>query len=326
MKRRILFLGCGYATRLHSRVLSRRGDVELFYASRDGVRAEACRREFGGAGAFASYERGVTHDVDLVVVATPPSLHLEHAMLAMDAGRHVVIEKPAFVHASDADDVGAVAAERGLMAFVAENYAYKPIVAHLRGLIERGDLGDVRFVTINATKRQHTSGWRADPAFGGGDPVFEGGIHWVSFAASLGLEISAATRYRSGPESSLLVLEYDGGAVGTIAHSWELAAPLGGLRLSKIQGTRGAATFESNGFALAVSGPRPSVGLLGLADPTGARAMWADFLAVLDSGEEPRYTLAMAQRDLRLIEDSGCRADVRDIATRCALSAATRSM
>lgn len=304
MKRRILFLGCGYATRLHSRILSRVNGVELYYASRDGARAETCRRDFGGVAAFASYQLGVMHDVDLVVVATPPSLHLEHTLLAMDAGRHVVIEKPAFVNASDVDDVSAVAAERGLIALVAENYAYKPIVARLRGLIERGDLGDVRFVTINATKWQPASGWRGDPAMGGGDPVFEGGVHWVGFAASLGLTVSAATRYQSSSASSLMVLEYEGGAIGTIAHSWELRAPLGGLRLSKIQGTRGAATFESNGFGLVVSGRRSSAGLLGLTDPTGARAMWADFRAVLDSGGEPRYTLAMAQRDLQLIEQA----------------------
>jgi predicted dehydrogenase len=302
---RVVFLGCGYATRRHSRILRRVRGVDLYYASRDADRAHDYRREFGGGGSFGSYDRAVQHDVDLVVVATPPSSHLELALSALRAGKNVVVEKPAFMRPDDADEVRAVATRLGLRVFVAENYAYKPVADHLRRLIAEGDLGEVRFVLINATKRQVSNGWRADAALGGANALFEGGVHWISFAASLGLEVESARGYATGGvDSSLVVLNYANGAVGSLAHSWELAAPFGGLRLSKVQGTHGAATFESNGLALISSGRRRSIRFPALHDPMGSRAMWSDFLRALNTGAESLFTLAMARRDLRLVEEA----------------------
>ena len=304
----VLFLGCGWATAIHSRTLRRLGGVELFYASRDAGRADAYRRRFGGRRSFGSYEAGLAHAaVDVAVVATPTSTHRELALQALGAGKHVIVEKPAFMRAADADAVRAAAGGVGRRVLVAENYAYKPIAEHLRGLIRGGDLGEVRFVSLNATRRQPARGWRDDPALSGGGALFEAGVHWISFASNLGLEVCDLCAYRvgggRGPDrSSLVVLRYANGAVGTLAHSWELAAPLGGLRLSKVQGTLGAVTFESNGLAAVTSGRRPSLRVWATRDPLGYGAMLADFLRALRTGEPTRFTLDMAQRDLRLLE------------------------
>ena len=306
----ILMLGCGLAARMHSRTLRRIGGVELFYASRQRERAESYRRRYGGRRAFGSYAEGLADSlVDVALVATPTVTHRDLAVQSLAAGKHVIVEKPAFMRSSDADDVRRAAGVAGPRVFVAENYAYKPVAEHLRRLIAAGDLGDIRFVSLNATKRQRMVGWRAEPTLSGGGALFEGGIHWVSFAANLGLDVAAVTAYRvgatDGPDQSvLIVFRYVNGAVGTLAHSWELAAPLGGLRLSKVQGTLGAVTFESNGFAAVTTGRRRSVRLLALRDPLGYRAMLADFLSVLRTGEGPRFTLEMAQRDLCLLEQA----------------------
>jgi len=304
----VLFLGCGLATRMHSRTLRRIGGVELFYGSRELARAEEYRRRYGGRRAFGSYADGLADpSVDVALVATPTVSHRELAIRALAAGKHVIVEKPAFMCSSDADEVRRAASAAGRRVFVAENYAYKPIAEYLRRTIRSGDLGEVRFVSINATKRQRVTGWRGEPELSGGGALFEGGVHWVSFAANLGLEVLEVTAYRagarSGPErSSLVVFRYTNGAVGTLAHSWELAAPFGGLRLSKVQGTLGAVTFESNGLLAATTGRRRGVRLMAHRDPFGYRGMFVDFLHAIRTGEAPRFTLAMAQRDLRLLE------------------------
>jgi UDP-N-acetylglucosamine 3-dehydrogenase len=186
---------------------------------------------------------------------------------------------------------------------------YKPLAAHLRRVVTAGDLGEVRFVSLNATKRQPARGWRADPALAGGGALFEAGVHWISFAANIGLDVEAVDAYRVGgaagaDRSSLVVLRYANGAVGTLAHSWELAAPFGGLRLSKVQGTAGAVTFESNGMAAFTGGRRRSLLLPVLGDPLGYRAMLADFLQALRTGRAPLFTLDMARRDLSLLEQA----------------------
>jgi predicted dehydrogenase len=306
----VLFLGCGWATAIHSRRLRRMRGVELYYASRDRDRAAACCHRFGGRRAFAGYEAGLgVAAVDVAIVATPTVTHQELAILALDAGKHAIVEKPAFMRAADADVVRRVAASAGRRVFVAENYAYKPVAELVRRLVRGGDLGDVRFVTLNATKRQAAQGWRADPSLSGGGALFEAGVHWISFAASLGLEVCGVDALRAGAacgadRSTLVVFRYAGGAVGTLAHSWELAAPLGGLRLSKVQGTLGAVTFESNGLCAVVTGRRRLVWAPVRGDPLGYAAMLADFLTAVRTGRPERFTLEAAQRDLAMLEEA----------------------
>lgn len=307
----VLFLGCGWATGMHSRTLRKIGDAQLLYASRDASRAERYRLKYGGQRAFGSYESAVADPaVDVVVVATPTATHRELTRLALDAGRHVIVEKPAFMRASDVPEVRAAAARAGRMVLVAENYYYKPITTRLRELVAAGRLGDVRFVTVNATKRQRAEGWRLAPEISGGGALFEGGVHWVNFMASIGLDVADVRAYRVGGRdgmdvSTLSVFRYSNGAVGTLAHSWELPAPLGGMRLSKMQGTTGAITFESNGLVFAGSGTARAFGLPVLrGDFLGYRAMFTDFLRAIRTGAPPQFTLDLAERDLRLLEQA----------------------
>ena len=307
----VLFLGCGWATEMHSRTLRKIGDVQLLYASRDASRAERYRLKYGGQRAFGSYEAAVADSaVDVAVIATPTVTHRDLAMLALGAGRHVIVEKPAFMRAADVASVRDAADRAGRRVFVAENYYYKPITARLRQLVAAGQLGDVRFVTVNATKRQKVDGWRQAPELSGGGALFEGGVHWVNFMASIGLDVAEVRAYRVGGRdgidmSTLSVFRYSNGAVGTLAHSWELSAPFGGVRLSKAQGTTGTVTFESNGLAYAGTGTARSFGLPVLSgDFLGYRAMFTDFLRAIRTGAPAQFTLDLAERDLRLLEQA----------------------
>ena len=98
----LAFLGCGWATRLHSRTLRGfGGEVRRYYASRDGSRATEYAARFGGAGSFGSYEAALaSRDVDVVLIATPPSSHLElslrakDGLSALDEGEIVVDRRP----------------------------------------------------------------------------------------------------------------------------------------------------------------------------------------------------------------------------------------
>src|SRR5687767_10744761 len=172
--------------------------VELFYASRDPGRADAYARRFSGQ-AFGSYADGLAEpSVDVALIATPTVTHRDLAVRSLEAGKHVIVEKPAFMRSSDCDDVRELAAAVDRRVFVAENYVYKPLAQHLRRLVTAGDLGEVRFITLNATKRQRPEGWRSDPAVSGGGALFEGGVHWISFASNIGLEVRSVTGYCVG--------------------------------------------------------------------------------------------------------------------------------
>jgi UDP-N-acetylglucosamine 3-dehydrogenase len=306
----LAFLGCGGVTRTHSRTLRRFRDVRRFYASRDRARAEAFNREFGGAGAFGSYEEALADPrIHAVLVATPPSSHLELTLAALAAGKHVIVEKPPFMRAADFDAVERARDAAGRRVMVAENYFYKPLAEALRKSIAAGDIGEVKVLSVNAMKSQKSKGdWRDDTAVAGGGALFEGGIHWVNFMANLGLPVLDAHGFRpgsadGGPErSALAVFRYAQGAVGTLYYSWEIGSPLNGLRVSSIHGSEGAITFETNGLFMAVRGRRKRVSLLKPTDLVGYRGMFADFADAIRRNAEPRFSLDLARRDLELVE------------------------
>lgn len=308
----LAFLGCGFAARLHSRTLRSFPGVRRHYASRDADRAADAARRHRGAGAFSPYEQALASpDVDAVLVATPPSSHLELTLAALEAGKHVIVEKPPFPSSADFAPVREAAARAGRQVLVAENYFYKPLAIRLRRLLADGVVGRPIFVHLCAVKRQQVGDddWRGDPGRAGGGALFEGGIHWVDLAANLGLELESVGGLRPalgpGPERSFLVtLQYAEGAVGALYHSWEVPSLFQGLRWSKIYGTEGSITFESNGLIVLVRGRRKRVILPGFRDIAGYRRMFEDFFRCLREGGDPEYSLQHAERDLRFVEDA----------------------
>lgn len=100
----------------------------------------------------------------------------------------------------------------------------------------------------------------------------------------------------------MVVAKYHEGAVGTLYHSWEIASPLRGLRISRIFGTEGTVTFESNGLIVIVTGRKPRLVFPGIRDISGYAGMFRDFFEALRTGREPVMTLARAQRGMEIVE------------------------
>jgi predicted dehydrogenase len=308
----LAILGTGRMARRHRRTIRRLDpSVKCSFASRDSGRAARFAGELGDRASWESYGAAIeASSVDAVLITTPPSEHFSLALAALRAGKDVVIEKPAFLTLADLDEVASSAAEAGRQVLVAENYCYKPLAGALQEVVTSGRLGDIRFVQINALKRVQQDDWRNDPAVAGGGALFEGGVHWVDLIAHLGLTVESVEGMQPGAmskleRSTLMVVQFEEGAVGTLAHSWETPGRLRGLQLSRIAGTEGSVNFESNGLFLhEYSGGRSHWSLPGLRDIEGFRAMWADFLAALRQAGEPRMTLARARRGLELILSS----------------------
>jgi predicted dehydrogenase len=308
---RLCFLGCGKVADQHSRTLRVLGAaVRCSYASRDIAKATALNQKHSGARAFGSYTEAIASpEVDVVAVVTPPSSHLEWTLCAIEAGKDVILEKPPLVRSSDFDAVEKACAKTGRMVFVAENYHYKPVLARVREILGSGTIGEPLFVHLNAVKRQRTGGWRDDGDVAGGGALFEGGVHWVNFANSLGYEVRSVKAASPGrpatvERSMALLFEYAGGPVGLLSYSWEVASPLRGIRVSRIYGREGSIAFESNGLLLGASGHKWRIGFPGLDDVQGYKGMFRDFLAAWRSRSEPLMTVAKARRDLELIEEA----------------------
>ena len=308
---KLLFLGTGLATTFHSKTLrSIAPTVERWYASREPARAERARAQHAGAGAIAGYDAALERaDIEAVLVALPPSLHLEWTIRALDAGKHVILEKPPLLRSAHFVEVAAAARRANRQVLVAENYFYKPLARLLRQTINRGDLGDLRLIQLNALKRQTTGDWRDDPNLSGSGALFEGGIHWISLLANLGLTVTRVEASQAGnrdgfDRSVVVTMEYEEGPVATLAYSWELPGVPKGVRWSACYGTEGTLHFETNGLLAWQSGRRTRIALPGMRDLLGYRAMLADFLEAIRQNRAPAYTLALAERDLRLVEQA----------------------
>ena len=311
----IAFLGCGFITRVHSRHLRAfRPGVVTSYASRDRARAEAFRQQFSGARAFSDYTAAIEDpSVHAVVVAVPPRFHLPLTLQALAAGKHVLVEKPAYVELDDYETVRRARDRAGRTVLVGENDHYKPLAATLRRLIADGALGEMVFAHFStiAHRLKSADDWRNDETMAGGDAFFEEGIHWLHLAGSLGPSIVEAHGFRpmpsrNGPDrrakSMMVAFRYDNDAVGALYYSREIPSLLKGLRLSKLYGRRAIITFESNGAFVLVRGTgMPRLLFPGFRDIRGYRAMYGDFARAIRSGTPPEMSLERACEDHRLM-------------------------
>jgi predicted dehydrogenase len=313
---RLAFLGCGFITDVHSRHLRALGStVVASYASRELARADAYCRRFSGAAAYGTYTEAIDDsNVDAVVIAVPPQFHRELTLCALAAGKHVLVEKPAFPTMADYEAVRDARTRADRVVMVGENDHYKPLAVTLRRLLSDGAIGDLVFAHFTTiVKRLKTADdWRNDLAMAGGDAFFEEGIHWLHLAGSLGPTIARVQAYRPHatadgpdrrPKSLMVAFQYDNSAAGTLYYSREIPSLLRGVRLSKLFGRDGVITFESNGAFVFVRGSGwPRVIVPGIRDIRGYRAMYGDFAAAIELGREPQMNLERAMEDQQLME------------------------
>lgn len=186
---RAAVLGAGwYAAQNHIPVLASRPEVRLDGVCRLGAaELERVSSHFGFAFASQDFEAVLARKPDIVVVASPHHLHYTHARAALEAGAHVLCEKPLTLDPGEAWDLVRIAAEHDRHLLVANGYQYLPRVDELRRRIADGLIGDIEHVMasfISATRAvfEGDSGLRSwqtaffrpdratwqDPARGGG--------------------------------------------------------------------------------------------------------------------------------------------------------------
>lgn len=213
-KLRLGFIGAGWwAAEYQMPWFAARDDVELVSVCRLGATELAQVRErFVIKHATEDYHELLAQDLDAVVVSSPHVMHFEHARAALEAGKHVVVEKPMCTRARDARELGALAQAKGLHVMVPQGWNFTPYVREARALINptpdpsshagRG-VGEPRHIvcqmasalgdlmggrplieTKGQTFRPHASTWA--------DPARAGGYGWGQLAHALGVMFALA--------------------------------------------------------------------------------------------------------------------------------------
>ena len=142
-KIKIGVVGLGFIGPAHIEALRRIPNVEVV-AITDQVDAQEKARQLGFEKAYEDLEGLLQHDgLDCVHICTPNHLHYEMSKAALNAGKHVVCEKPLAITSQEAMELSQLAAEKGLVHVVHFNIRYYPLVQQMKRMREKGELGYV---------------------------------------------------------------------------------------------------------------------------------------------------------------------------------------
>lgn len=225
-------LGPGGIAQAFTRDLQTAGLTVTAVGSRRADAARAFAEEFGIPRSHGSYEELVADpDVDIVYIATPHPFHADQAILALEAGKHVLVEKPFTINAEEAAAVRDVARERGLLAMEAMWTRYLPHMVHLREIVAEGTLGDIRAVLADHTQKiSDDPHHRLNDLELGGGALLDLGIYPVSFTWDvLGAPDTinaSATLAETGADTEVAtIFTYASGAVATTFSASRSAGP-----------------------------------------------------------------------------------------------------
>lgn len=180
----IAIVGTGMIGAVHRRAALLAGAAVRGVAASSPQRAREMAQAWDVPRAYRDIEEVVADpQVQVVHVCTPNHLHRAMAQAALDAGKHVICEKPLATTLEDAQALAALACATGLVATVPFVYRYHPVVREARARIAQGELGPLRL--IHGSYLQDwlldpaSNNWRVDPALGGASRVFADiGSHW----------------------------------------------------------------------------------------------------------------------------------------------------
>ncbi|MGG5172356.1 Gfo/Idh/MocA family protein [Pseudarthrobacter sp. J1738] len=176
-------LGTGFIAGLQTKDLIENGFAVQAVGSRSLESAQAFREEFGIPTAHGSYEDLVADpNVDVIYVATPHPFHHANALLALRAGKHVLVEKSFTMNAREAEELVDCAQSNGLVILEAMWTRFLPHMVRIREIINAGTIGEVRKVVAshNQSLPRDPAHRINDPALGGG-ALLDLGIYPISF-------------------------------------------------------------------------------------------------------------------------------------------------
>jgi predicted dehydrogenase len=177
-------IGCGLIGR--KRLVGIGGGALAVACDLDLQRAESLVQQAGGGRTTVDFHDAVNDPgVDAVIVSTLNASLAEIALAAIRAGKHVLIEKPAALHAAQLDPLIAEAAARKVCVRVGYNHRYHPAFQKARELFESGALGPLMFIRArygHGGRTGYDREWRADPKLSGGGELIDQGVHLIDLA------------------------------------------------------------------------------------------------------------------------------------------------
>ncbi len=276
-KLNVAIIGTGFMGRAHSNAWSQLGkffnipfEINLkCVAGRDEEKTRKFAQRWGYEEYTADWHTLLNRDdIDIICILTPTDVHKEMAVAAMQAGKHVVCEKPCALTWQDCEEMAAQARKAGVVSYLNHNYRRVPAVALAKKMIEEGKIGTVYHWKgaylqewgINASSPFR---WQFDKNIAGAGPLYDLSSHAVDLARFLVGEpksVMAMTKTfiaeRPGQQdgeqkvipvtvddAAFMVLEFENGALGNI-DSTRYAAGRKNGNTFELYGSKGSICFD----------------------------------------------------------------------------------
>lgn len=222
----------------------------------------APERNYESFESMARAESGRENGIDVVSIVTPNHVHFAAARAFLEAGIHVICDKPLATSVADARELSSLASESGLLFAVTYNYSGYPMIRQARDLAKSGALGDLRVLQVEypqdwLTTAAETTGlkqaeWRTDPErAGSGGCIGDIGTHAYHLACyvsglkleSLCAELTTFVEGRQLDDNAQIMLRFAGGARGLLWSSQVAPGNENGLRL-RVYGSAGGLEWK----------------------------------------------------------------------------------
>lgn len=309
-------IGAGWWAGEHARAVAAVPGLRLAaFSSRSPERLAAFGREFGIEGETDYRRLLARRDIDAVAIATPHDTHARIAVEALDAGKHVLLEKPMARDRAECAAIAAAARRGGTVCMVGLTHHFIPAVAATKALVERGEVGAIVSAFCAHTQ---TWGWEHRPRFYreralGGGVWLTLGVHfvdrllWLIDSEVVAVKGVLARRFHQPGEhdaddAATVLLHFANGAVGTIMIAGQRSGPA--WSEMRLIAERGTVRLDGQGLAVA---ERDEWHPVAVPEANPMVLEWAAFARAIIDGTPPPVTLDHALRVMEVVfaaEDS----------------------
>lgn len=184
---RVAVIGLGWPGQRHLEAYLKQPDVEVIaLCDANATLLAQTQTASGVPHAFTSIEQALDLDgLDAVSICLPNFLHAPAAIAALEAGRHVLLEKPLARTVAEGEQIAAAVARSGRILMMALNNRFRPDTLALKRLVEAGGLGEIYYAKAGWLRRTWNPivrGWFTNRALSGGGPLIDLGVHMLDLA------------------------------------------------------------------------------------------------------------------------------------------------
>ncbi|HEY4151079.1 MAG TPA: Gfo/Idh/MocA family oxidoreductase [Chitinophagaceae bacterium] len=222
-------IGCGRIAQRHAEHIQQAGTL-VAVCDVEKEKADKLAATYNAA-AYYSVADMLRQPTDVVCVCTPNGLHASHTIAALEAGCHVLCEKPMALRTEDCRAMIRAAENAGKKLFIVKQNRFNPPVAAVKKLLDEGRLGVVYSIQVNCFWNRPLSyykdAWRGTPELDGG-PLFTQFSHFIDLIYWLFGEVADATALKANfghgavigfEDTGVVLLRLASGAIGTINYT-----------------------------------------------------------------------------------------------------------